>query len=953
MTSLRIPTSTYRLQFNNDLKFNDARSLVSYLNSLGITDIYSSPIFKARPASSHGYDITDPRCLNPELGTEGEFDALISTLRDLGMGLILDIVPNHMSASPENLFWMDLLENGRFSPFAYFFDVDWNPPCEKLRNRILLPILGTPYPEALRNGELRLSLEKRGLFLNYFDIQLPIDIKSMVLILSHRIGSLEKGIGSTNAVLGKLKDIVDGMNSLLPHDRFDMTRAPEDYDERLLIKKELLILLNESPEIEKFLRKNIDLFNGKKGEPNSIKLLDRLLQQQPYYLMFWRTGRNAINYRRFFDIDELIGVKVENPLVFDASHALILRLIKEGKITGLRIDHIDGLYDPLKYLNRLQHHATAKAMKAGISPGMYIVVEKILADDEPLPGEWPVYGTTGYDYLNLVNTFFVNNEGIPILNSTYSRFTGDHDTFDDVVYNKKRQVIDELFAADFSTLAHELQHLVKKPSSNNILTCEQLKKALVSITACLPVYRTYINGESVNSRDRLYIERSIQKAQQREPNLNQRAMSFIESVLLLKHQVSCNPEYLQDCLHFVMRWQQVTGAVMAKGFEDTALYTYNRLVSLNDVGSDPESKGLSIEEFHHKNMHRHAYWPHTMNTTSTHDTKRGEDVRARLNVISELAEEWGSRLLQWNKWNLPAKQTVAGKPVPEPSMEVLIYQTLLGAWPNSEEDEPDFIDRLKSYLIKGSREAKTYTSWLSKNMVYEEALLVFAESILERSIHNNFLADFLIFQRKIAFYGAINSLAQVVLKTTSPGVPDFYQGTELWDLNLVDPDNRRPIDYQKRMKLLDNLILEEGRGEASLARNLLNSWEDGAVKLYTIYKILNMRREYTDLFKEGDYIPLQIDGHRQEHICAFSRFKDNKWTVVVVPRLLTRLVPFGTPPLGKQTWGDDLLLMPDGAPKNWSNIFTHESLHASAPGNCLPVSQIFYTFPVAVLTNAS
>jgi (1->4)-alpha-D-glucan 1-alpha-D-glucosylmutase len=953
MTSLRVPTSTYRLQFNSDLKFNDARSLVSYLNSLGITDIYSSPIFKTRPASSHGYDITDPRFLNRELGTEEEFHALISTLRDRGMGLMLDIVPNHMSTNPENPFWTDLLENGRFSPFAYFFDIDWDSPCTKLRNRILLPILGTPYPEALENGELRLSLEEGGFSLNYFDLQLPIDIKSIMLLLSHRIGSLEKDIGSANAVLGKLKNIIDGMNGLLPHDKFDMTRATENYNERLLLKKELLILLKESPEIRKFLQRNIGLFNGEKGEPHSIKLLDELLKQQPYYLAFWRTGRNAINYRRFFDIDELIGVKIEDPLVFDTSHTLILRLIQEGKITGLRIDHIDGLYDPLQYLNHLQHHAAAKANNAGKSPGMYVVVEKILANDEPLSDGWPVYGTTGYDYLNLVNTLFISNEGIPILNSIYSRFTGDHDTFDDVVYKKKRQVIDELFAADFNMLVHQLEHLVKKHDSNNILTYEQLKKALVSITACLPVYRTYINNESVNSQDRLHIERSVQKAWQREPNLDGRAMSFMESVLLLKHQVSCNTEYLDDCLHFVMRWQQVTGAVMAKGFEDTALYTNNRLVSLNDVGSDPESKGLSIEEFHRKSMHRHASWPHTMNTTSTHDTKRGEDVRARLNVISELAEDWGNRLLQWNKWNLPAKQTVAGKPVPEPSMEVLIYQTLLGAWPNSEEEQPDFVDRFKSYLIKGAREAKTYTSWLSNNMAYEDALLDFTDSILERSRYNKFLADFFIFQRKLAFYGAINSLAQVVLKATSPGVPDFYQGTELWDLNLVDPDNRRPIDYQKRIQLLDNLILEEGRGVASLTRNLLNYWEDGAVKLYTIYKILNMRREYTDLFKEGDYIPLQIDGHRQEHICAFSRFKDNKWTVVVVPRLMTGLVRFGTPPLGKQTWGDDLLLMPRSAPKDWSNIFTNENLHVSASGNCLPLSQIFYTFPVAVLSNAN
>ncbi len=951
MVRLRVPITTYKLQFNRGFRFDDARAVVPYLSRLGISDLYASPLFKARKGSSHGYDVTDPSRLNPELGSEQDFDTLVQELRARDMGLLLDIVPNHMAASPENSWWMDILENGRCSPYADFFDIDWNSPGSALQNKVLLPILGSPYNKALGNQELSLILEESGLSVRYHSLKLPLDVKSYNQVISHRLSALEQVVGAAHPTLRRLRQLIGTIERLPSHVSPDPTKSREIYQKRQLIKKELVHIVNSSPEFKAFLSENVALFNGRKGAPHSFDPLDRLLAQQAYRLAFWKTALRKINYRRFFDISDLIGVRVEDPQVFEATHALVFRLISEGKVTGLRIDHVDGLRDPSEYLVRVQRCLTPKAENADGSPSFYIVVEKILAGDENLPPEWPVFGTTGYDFAAILNALFIDSKGIEALDVAYSGFIRRETEFEDVVYEKKKQVLEELFAAEVHTLGHHLARLAQQGWNFPALSSKELSKAIIEVTACLPVYRTYTRDPRVSARDRLYLEQAVEEAQRRASVMEAHALSFLKQVLFLDFPDSLAPDAREGWLRFVMQWQQLTGAVMAKGFEDTALYNYNLLVSLNEVGGDPHSTGLSIDEFHRFNLSRQKRWPCTLNATSTHDTKRGEDVRARINVLSEIPHAWRQCLTQWSQWNRAKKRKVKGRLVPEPNMEVLLYQTLIGAWPLSDKDVPEFKERLKAYVIKAAREAKVFTSWLSPDLKYEEALLAFIDSILESSNQNRFLGDLVQFQKKIAYYGALNSLAQVLLKVTSPGVPDFYQGTELWDLSLVDPDNRRPVDFKKRIGLLDELIRKEAQGQSSLVQEILTSWEDARVKLYVTYKALGVRKACRELFLEGDYIPLQIQGQRQEHVCAFARRNGEEWALIVVPRHLTKLVRVRRLPLGRRVWEDDLLLLTEGIPKRWLHVFTGESVSVSKATKGVPLSIVFRRFPVALLVS--
>lgn len=946
MFDLRIPVATYRLQFNKQFRFEDARDLVPYLHQLGISDLYASPILKARKGSSHGYDVTDPTCLNPELGKETDFDALVRVLRKHKMGLLLDIVPNHVAASPENPWWMDLMENGFCSPYVGFFDIDWNA----FDNRILLPILTRPYEETLANQELTLSLEDAGLFVQYNGYRLPLDIKSYRLILTYCLDALEKALGPSHPDYKELNQLTEAAEHLPYVTNLDPKEASKQYRDRQALKESLLRIVEISPKTKTALLRNIALFNGKKGEPKSFELLHNLLEQQVYRLAYWKTAREHINYRRFFDINDLIGVRGEESQVFEAIHSLIFRLVRKGKVSGLRIDHIDGLYDPTQYLSHLQHHVMLEAEEAGRHPEFYVVVEKILTGDEVLPQEWPVFGTTGYEFANMVNALFVDSEGTQALDEIYSRFTGSQVAFNDVVYDKKRQVMEELFPGEVRALGQRLINLAQQVPPGINLSPEELTKALTEVTACLPVYRTYIRTLKVSLRDRLYLEHAIQEARQRNPAVEAVALDVLKRVLSLDFPDYLISEQRKAWLKFVLHWQQLTGAVMAKGFEDTALYSYNRLISLNEVGGKPDLLGLSVDEFHRLNLARLKRWPHTLNTTSTHDTKRSEDVKARINVLSEIPEEWERHLAKWSQWNQMKKQIVNGLPVPEPNIEILLYQTLVGAWPLSSEEVSEFKERLKACMIKSTREAKVHTSWLSSSQEYEGALIMFLEGILECSNQNEFLEDFLRFEKRIAYYGALNSLAQVLLKITSPGVPDFYQGTELWDFSLVDPDNRRPVDFERRIELLEGIIHLESQGQQSMIQQVLNSWEDGRVKLYLTYKALNARRSNPDVFLNGQYIPLQVTGQRQEHVCAFGRHKGGAWLLVVVPRLLTKLVPAGTLPLGRRVWGDDLLLLPEGVPEYWLNVFTGEHLRLSLTRKGLPLSDIMGMFPVALLT---
>jgi (1->4)-alpha-D-glucan 1-alpha-D-glucosylmutase len=791
MKSLRIPISTYRLQFNRRFRFKDAELLVPYLHRLGISDLYASPIFSARRGSTHGYDVTDPTHLNPELGTETEFNALIQELKRYGMGLLLDIVPNHMAASPENPWWQDVLTKGNNSRYADYFDVNW------------------------------------------------LD--------------------------------------------FDKDRSKQ-------------------------------------------------------------TG-----HRRFFDIGDLVGIRVEDPRVFEATHSLIFKLIADDKITGLRIDHIDGLYDPLEYLLHLQQHIAQRANNVRGERRFYLLVEKILAFDETLPEEWPVSGTTGYDFTNMLNALFVNGDGIRYLGKIYSRFTGEQFVFTDVVYKKKKQVMEELFPEEMKSLGRYLAHLNQNAGHMPRLRIQEAPEALVEVTACMPVYRTYMRTREASRRDRMWLEYAFHEAERRGNVTNTAALDFLRHVFLSDFSIDATTKKEEEWQDFKVRWQQLTGAIMAKGFEDTALYCYNRLISLNEVGGQPDSSGLSVDEFHQHNLVRLKHCPHSLNATSTHDTKRSEDVRARLNVLSEIPEEWEERLIRWHRRNKAKKSKVNGRLVPESNMEIFLYQTLLGAWPFSMREAGSFKKRLKEYMIKAAREAKEHTNWLQPNQEYEGLLIRFIESILETSEKNEFFYDFLQLQRQIAYYGALNSLSQVLLKITSPGVPDFYQGMELWDFSLVDPDNRRPVNFDRRIKLLDKLIQQERLGQQSLIERIMKSWQDGRVKLYVTYKALDARRADEDIFQDGSYVPLPVEGKRQEHVGVFARNRGEKWAITAVPRFLTGLVEAGDLPCGQKVWGDDIILLPGNTPRYWLNVFTGEKLRAFDGRKGLYISEIFNIFPVALL----
>jgi (1->4)-alpha-D-glucan 1-alpha-D-glucosylmutase len=941
--------ATYRLQLHEGFGFLEARSLLPYLRDLGITGLYSSPLFKARRGSLHGYSVTNPLELNPELGSKAAFDHLAHKLKTHGMELLLDVVPNHMAMSPSNPWWMDVLENGVRSPYAVFFDIDWQPAKGTLTDRVLLPVLGKPFGQVLEDQELHLSLDKDGFKINFYNYHFPLDPKTYGDILTCGLQALEQALGEGHpAVLG-LHGVITMVEHLPPRTVTSSARLKERLRKKEEIQKRLWLLYQALPEIKEFLDANIRIFNGRRGDPASFEPLDTLLAKQPYRLAFWKVTLDIINYRRFFSINELIGIRVEDPRVFEATHALLFKLVGDGKVTGLRIDHIDGLYDPLEYLLRLKERLTPKDGGAVSFPGFPIFVEKILCRDEVLPQDWPVCGTTGYDFLNMVNGVFVDEAGHRHLASLYARLTGFQGGFIDLVYDKKKLIIETLFGGEVESLGRELNMLAEQDRHGQDISYRALVQALEEVTACLPIYRTYIRSYQVTGRERRYLEAAIAEAVRRNPAPGVAAYDFLRRVLLLQFLPSFPEEKKETWLCFVRRWQQYTGAIMAKGVEDTALYVYNCLTSLNEVGS--EARPVSVDEFHRFNLDRQANWPRTLSATTTHDTKRSEDVRQRLHVLSEMPRQWEKHLTRWRNFNQIHLQMVGQQRVPDANEEILLYQTMLGVWPLAEEEMAGLKERLKAYMIKAAREAKVHTRWIATNSDHEEALLAFVDAILEPGTDNRFLADFQQLQPQLAYYGALNSLSQVVLKTASPGVPDFYQGTETWDFSLVDPDNRRPVDYQKRLALFKELKRKVGRAPTALLERLLSQWQDGAIKLFVTMKALNFRRAHPELFQEGDYLPLMSRGKRNRHLVAFARRRGEAWVLAVVPRLCSQLGAPAQPPLGPAVWGKEGLALPPGAPEAWENVFSRASLRVAPGGGApaLPLAEVFRHLPVALL----
>jgi (1->4)-alpha-D-glucan 1-alpha-D-glucosylmutase len=946
----RTPISaTYRLQFNKDFTFRDATKLLDYFSDLGITHIYASPILRSRSGSTHGYDVVDPTRLNPELGTEADFFTLQTELRNRGMGLILDIVPNHMSAGGENAWWMDVLEHGPESVYASYFDVDWHPPSRSLDSKILLPVLGRPFAEVLENGEFRLTFSEGRFYLQYFESLFPLAPRTYSEILARNIGELQERLGGESTAYQEYSGIVAAFTTLPSGGAVKPGEAGEKRLRFEALRERLRQLVNANPEVETFLRERLAEFIGERGDSSSFSLLERLLAEQFYVLSYWQNVNEEINYRRFFTITDLVGVRVEDPLVFEATHGLILRLASQAPVDGLRVDHIDGLRDPLAYLNRLRE-------QVGKYPGFdnsretYIFVEKILGRTERLPREWPVSGTTGYDFLNALNTVFVDPNGAKCIEEVYDRFVGKKLTYADLLYQKKKLVMSTLLGVEMRSLGHELSLLAAKDRYARDLSRSDLMQALFETTAHASVYRTYIRNLEVAREDEKVIERAIEEARTRKFYLQGAHFDFIADVLLVRNRPHLLPDQREARLTFVMRWQQFTGPLMAKAFEDTLLYVYNPLISLNEVGGEPRPTVAVSEKFMHFIADRRKHWPNSMNATTTHDTKRSEDVRARINVLSEIPGQWKEHLERWEKLNAKYKTHLNGQPVPDRNEEIFLYQTLLGMWPTDGHDGNSLVDRSQAYAVKATREAMVHTRWTLPNTAHENALKKFVASILKTAPTNAFLRDFIPFQERIAYSGMVNGLSQALLKIISPGIPDFYQGSELWDLRLVDPDNRQPVDFAQRSSMLAALK-EQSKPGAPFATQLTRKWQDGRIKLYAIWKALNFRGQHSELFSQGDFLQLEATGPHAEHVLAILRRYKRERALFVAPRWLARAKDAQTGLAPESFWSGTRIRLPDAAPQLWANIFTGEDSSTLGGQASLPVGEMFLHFPVALLSS--
>jgi len=906
---MRVPSSTYRLQFHKDFRFEDARRLVAYLERLGISDLYSSPIFQARPGSTHGYDVVDPTSINSEVGGADGFDGLVDEIRSRGMGLLLDIVPNHMAVSLDNPWWYDILENGRRSAHAEYFDIDWTPASGIAENKVVLPILRTIYAEALEGQKLDLFLDDKGFAVGYYGLRLPLELYTTRQILSFGVESLKAG-----ETRSAISEVASAIEQWWKSQNSAATPAPdptESKESRDVIRKLLWEIYSNNPEAKAFIDENIRLFNGQKGEPESFDLLDRLLNSQWYRLTFWRTALENINYRRFFNISDLISVRTEQLEVFRSTHRLVFQLLQEGKVTGLRVDHIDGLRDPHEYLRRI-HRACIPAFSddhQDAEPDLYVVIEKILIGEEPLREDLAASGTTGYDYLNVLNGVFVDPDGLSRLEHFYAEFTGLSQSFKDVRYEKKKLVVGRKFYSEFRSLEDQFNKIANQDRYGRDVSRRELERTLLEVIACLPVYRTYVRSIEFSEEDKEVLDQTFAEVKSRNPGLSAAAQRFVRRVLTLNFAPGLTQREKERWLSFVMRWQQFTGPIAAKGVEDTGLYVYNCLLSLNEVGSDPGEGAVSLLEFHDYNRDRAEKWRVTMNATSTHDTKRGEDARARLNVLSEMPDSWARRVGQWSRWNRKFRSEVDGKVLPDENQELMLYQTLLGSWPLDESEMKGFKDRVLGFVEKAMREAQTYSNWRRPNEANENAVKDFVIRILARSKSNHFLSDFLDFEHEVAFFGAVNGLSQVVLKIMSPGVPDFYQGCELWNLAMVDPDNRRPVDFKVRTELLEGMA-----GSASSAKEdaagFLDQWQGGAIKLFVTSRFLNFRRSHRQLFESGSYTGLDASGRGRDFVCAMLRDYQGKCVVGAVPRLVTQLVHHGKIQIGRPVWEDTVVTLP-------------------------------------------
>ena len=984
----RIPRATYRLQMHEGFNLRNAIEIVPYLNELGISHLYVSSLLTACAGSRHGYDIVDHSRLNPELGTEDDLQQLAKELHDRQMGLILDVVPNHMHIGPENEWWMDILESGPASKFADYFDIAWrNHPRETLHGKVLLPILDEPYGKAIRAGRLRPFFADGTFGISIDQNRLPIDPRTYLMFLEPALSSFRLDRPDDDIAVLELQSIVTAVRHLPPRNDMEPAHVTEARAEVLVIKRRLRDLVQQVPEIQGHFENAANQLAGELGSPDSFSGLIELLDAQAYRPCFWRVALDEINYRRFFDVNDLAAVAAESVEVFEAIHVKPFQWLREGIVDGLRIDHVDGLLNPAEYLERLQkYHLLSCAQlicekqadlhtgdgdidkpwpelrslvldeldqRPTVERGLYVVVEKILGTNESFPKSWTCDGTTGYEFLNDVNGLFVDIDKEEALTRVYTRFTGQADDFEDITYSGKLQILRTSMTSELSVLAHRLDRLAQADWGTRDFTLNGLRHALEEFIACFPVYRSYIVDEASPS-DKIVIARAARRARLRNPQVGREVFDFIRDTLLLKSPPggTATPEYVQQQKRFAGKFQQLTAPIMAKGVEDTALYRFNRLVSLNEVGGEPAQYGRTTDELHSTFVARAATSPFALSPLATHDTKRADDVRARINVISELPDEWERRIHEWRKLTHQFKIEVDdGQIAPDMNEEYLIYQTLIGTWSGdlAQVQADTYVKRIQAYFLKAVREAKVHSSWINPQEDYDAAISQFIASILTSSSAEDFRQSLDQFVRLIEEPGRMNSLAQVLIRCTAPGVPDIYQGTETWDDSLVDPDNRRPVDYhnlrlgQQRIKAFIGSPVGTRKEQLSQLMNCLDA------KQFVTHVVLQLRVSFPELFRDGEYIPLEVTGPDSSHVFGFLRRDSHTTVLVLIPRLVAGLASRNEQniltTLSQLT--ADLVLPESGLCGGWTNVFTGEVI--DLPNVRIPVGTIFDKCPVGLL----
>lgn len=996
MRSVFIPASVYRIQLNREFTFKNAQAIIPYLKDLGVEAVYCSPYFQAAPASMHGYNVTDPNCINLEIGSQEDYEQFCDTLKKNGLGQVVDVVPNHMGViGNNNNWWLDVLENGPSSLYARYFDIDWKPVKQELEGKVLLPVLGDMYGKVLERQEIKLVFQKGAFLVFYFNHLFPINPKTYPDILEHKLTDLENKLGCEHQDYLEYRSIITAFKNLPA----DTDLCPEKIFERArekdIAKNRLEILVGRSEEIKNFIDNLLIAYNGSLADSRSFDLIDRLLNRQYYRLAFWTVASQEINYRRFFDINELAAIRIEDDKVFRHYHEMLFNLVKQGKIQGLRIDHPDGLYNPSEYFRRLQREYLLQMVLKEFEESLkndeekkqkvdvdavrimldnllinefsstsifYVVAEKILDRREPLPENWNIHGTVGYDYLNVLNGIFIDENNEDKFARLYDNYIGHKINFDELVYNKKKFFGLVYMASEINTLGHRLDRISEVNRNFRDFTRNDLTLAIREVIACFPVYRTYVSPDSfeVSKREEKYISIAVDRAIKKTPALNPAVYGFLKDALLLKLNIEPGSEESQHYRDFLLRFQQLTGPIMAKGVEDTSFYVYNRLLSLNEVGGDPFYFGYSIESFHQNNIVRNKKWPCSMIASSTHDTKRNEDVRMRINVLSEIPDEWEAKINEWSKINLKFKSEIDNVAEPRRNTEYFIYQTLVGAWP----DEPmsamemnRFAERVWQCVLKSVREAKIYTSWSHANIKYEKAVYKFTKSILNKNISAGFLKSFIPFQKKISFLGQLNSLSATVLKIASPGVVDIYQGNETWWYSLVDPDNRRRVDFELRKNILSITKNDSGENEIKdmLSGSIFNVSKSNYLKIFYTRKGLCFRRQHKDLFIGADYLPVIVKGKRDKNIVAFIRRRGDKIVLIAVGRFFAGCSVGKNFNISSDFWKGTELIWPKDVlfVKKIRDVVTGRVIDLSGKKGAaaIKISELFWTVPLCFMTN--